>query len=248
MAAAVSEANRVADDLRSAIVSGELPDGARLPSLAELAARYGVSNDIARQAIHALRAERLVVTRHGAGTYVTRFPLIVRASPGRLAREQWGNGEAIQDHDTGPRPRTVGTVVNEVPAPGFVAQALGVDVGQLVLSRSRRFLVEHRPVQLATSYLPLDITRGTAVTYTNTGPGGIYARLAELGHAPARFTERVAARGPAPEERLSLEMSATGGMVFEIVRCAYTETDRCVEVNRMVLDAAAYELEYSFSA
>src|SRR6185295_5923197 len=99
-----------------------------------------------------------------------------------------------------------------------------------------------------TSYLPLDIVRGTAATYTDTGAGGLYARLADLGHAPARFTERVSARGPFPDERMALELPATGGMVFEIVRHAYDEAGRCVEVNRMVLDASAYELEYTFDA
>jgi GntR family transcriptional regulator len=244
----MSEASRVADALREAILSGEMPDGTRLPSLAELAQTYGVSPDVARQAVAALRRERLVVTRHGAGTFVSRFALIVRSSPGRLARDRWGAGADIQDADTGPRPRTVGTVVAEVPAPEFAATALDVEPGSPVLARSRRFLVEDRPVQLATSYLPLDIVRGTAATYTDTGPGGLYARLADLGHAPARFTERVTARGPYPDERTALEMPAGGGLVFEIVRHAFTETGRCVEVNRMVLDAAVYELEYTFDA
>jgi GntR family transcriptional regulator len=244
----VSEANRVADQLRAAILSGELADGSRLPSLSELAAAHGVSLDVARQAVAALRAERLAETRHGAGTFVRRFALITRSSPGRVSRQRWGTGEAIQDHDTGPRLRTVGVAVNEVPAPEFAAAALGVQPGEPVMARSRRFLVEHRPVQLSTSYLPVDVVRGTAAAYTDTGPGGMYARLAELGHAPVRFTERVSARAPYPDERTALEMAGTGGLVFEIVRFAYTESGRCIEVNRMILDATAYELSYEFGA
>lgn len=240
--AGTSEAARVADALRSAILAGDLPDGARLPSLAQLSATHGVTVDIARQAIAVLRAERLVVTRHGAGAYVSRFALIVRSSPARL------RGGSPQDNDTGPRPRTVDVVVAEEPAPDFVAERLGVEPGTLVLSRARRFLVETRPVQLSTSYLPLDLARGTAIAYTDTGPGGIYARLAELGHRPGHFTERVSARAPYPDERESLEMAAAGGFVFEVIRAAYEDSGRCVEVNRMVLDASVYELEYSFSA
>jgi len=37
-------------------------------------------------------------------------------------------------------------------------------------------------------------------------------------------------------------------LVIEITRCAYAQAGRCVEVNRMVLDATAYELEYNFEA
>jgi GntR family transcriptional regulator len=245
---ATGEARRVADALRTAILSGGLPDGSRLPSLAELSAEYGVTTDMARQAIAQLRAERLVVTRQGAGAYVSRFPLIIRSSPARLAVERWGSGEDIQDADTGARTRTVDVVVGEVPVPEFAGEALGVRPGRKVLSRSRRFVVDDRPVQLATSYLPLALVRGTAAAYTDTGPGGLYARLADLGHAPVRFVERVAARAARPDERAALDLSASGGLVFEVTRFAYDADGRCVEVNRMVLDAAVYELEFGFTA
>jgi GntR family transcriptional regulator len=248
MAGNTSEAGRVADALRAEIMSGALPDGAKLPSLSTLATTYGVTVDIARQAVGILRAERLVVTRHGTGAFVSRFPLIVRRSPERLARARWEAGEAIQDADTGPRPRTVDVVVTEVAAPQDVAEALDIPAGAMVLSRSRRFVVDGRPVQLSTSYLPLDLVRGTPITYTDTGPGGVYARLADLGHGPVRFVERIAARAPYPAEREALEMQVGGALVYEITRAAYDDTGRCVEVNRMILDAAAYELEYAFDA
>jgi len=243
-----SESRRVADALRAAILGGELADGARLPSLAALVREYGVTTDVARHAIAALRAERLVVTRHGAGAYVSRFTPITRRSPARLSRDGWGQGQAIQDHDTGPRPRTVDIVVSEIRAPEMIAVALGVRVGQKVLSRSRRFLVEDRPVQLSTSFLPLSLARGTPIVYTDTGPGGLYARLADIGHAPARFVEVVNARAPHPDEREALELPTTTGLVFEITRRAYDDADRCVEVNQMVLDTTAYTLEYRFPA
>jgi GntR family transcriptional regulator len=243
-----SAARRVADALRAAILAGELPDGARLPSLTELAAQHGVSADVARQAIARLRAERLVSTRQGAGAFVSRFALILRSSPGRLAGERWRSGRDIQDADTGPRPRTVDVTVTEAVPPDFAREALGTRAGRRVLARSRRFVVDGRPVQLSTSYMPLAIVRGTAAAYTDTGPGGLYARLGDLGHAPVRFTERVTARAPRPDEREALELPAAGALVFEVIRHAYDAADRCVEVNRMVLDAAVYELEYSFPA
>jgi GntR family transcriptional regulator len=125
---------------------------------------------------------------------------------------------------------------------------LEVAQGVWVLSRSRRFVVDDRPVQLATSFLPLDIVRGTAITYTDSGPGGIYARLAEPGYSPTNFTERITARAPYPDERARLELPAGSGLVFEIHRNAYAKEKRYVELNLMVLDAAAYELEYTFRA
>lgn len=238
---------RIAARLRVSILAGEVTG--RLPSLDALAARYGITRDVARRAVEILRGEGLLVTHQGRGTYVRVFERIVRRSPARLSREQWGAGRDIQDADTGIRPRTADVVVGEVPAPEFAAAALAVPVGQPVLARSRRFLVERRPVQLATSYLPLDVVRDTRIAYTDTGPGGIYARLAELGHGPTRFTERLTARAPRPDEVERLELgTAVGALVFEIVRHAVTGTGRCVEVNRMILDATAYELVYDFGA
>jgi len=238
---------RVASKLRTAILAGE--QTGRLPSLQGLADRYGTTIDVARRAVEVLRAEGLVVTRQGAGTYVRRFERIVRSSPDRLSQDRWAAGARIQDADTGTRPRSADVVVGEVPAPEYVASALGLAVGDPVLSRSRRFLVENRPVQLAQSFLPLAVVLDTRIMFTDTGPGGIYARLAELGHEPVRFTERITARAPRPEEVDRLELtSSVGALAVEITRYAYTEDGRCVEVNRMVLDATAYELEYHFTA
>jgi GntR family transcriptional regulator len=84
------------------------------------------------------------------------------------------------------------------PALEDVAEALGVEPGTQVLTRSRRFTMDDRPVQLAASYILLELAAGTAIEDGDAGPGGTYARLADAGHAPARFTEQVAARPPTP--------------------------------------------------
>jgi GntR family transcriptional regulator len=246
--AAPSESRRVADELRRAILAGELADGEHLPTLMTLAQRFAVSRDVARRAVEVLHAERLVVTHRGSGTYVSRAPLIIRSAPGSLARSVWGAGRDVEEHDTEPRPRVVDVVVEEILAPEDVAAVLDVRAGTWVFLRSRRFVVDDRPVQLATSYLPLDIVRGTPATYPDTGPGGLYARLAELGHPPVRFTERITARAPYPDERTRLDLPTTASLVFANSRTAYDARDRCLELSRMVLDAAAYELEYHFDA
>lgn len=238
---------RVVVELRTAILAGEI--GERLPSLAGLATRYGVTSDVARHAVDILRAEGLVVTRQGAGSYVRRFERIVRRSPDRLSRARWGCGSAVQDPDTGTRPRSVDVAIAKIPAPDDVAEALGLAPRRPVLVRCRRFLVEERPVQLAVSYLPLELVGGTRIAHPDAGPGGSYARLAELGHEPVRFTERLTARAPLPDEVGELGLaSSVGTLIIEIVRHAYTAEDRCVEVNRMTLDAAVYALEYHFTA
>ena len=56
--------------LTSEITSGKLPSGARLPTEQELIAATGVSRTVVREAVAALRAEGLVVTRQGVGAFV----------------------------------------------------------------------------------------------------------------------------------------------------------------------------------
>jgi GntR family transcriptional regulator, transcriptional repressor for pyruvate dehydrogenase complex len=64
-------ADQIVDDLRGQILSGALPDGARLPSEHELAVHYGVSGPTIREAIRVLTAMGLLSTRNGSRTTVT---------------------------------------------------------------------------------------------------------------------------------------------------------------------------------
>jgi GntR family transcriptional repressor for pyruvate dehydrogenase complex len=56
--------------LTADIVSGKLPPGSRLPTEQEMIAATGVSRTVVREAVAALRADRLVVTRQGVGAFV----------------------------------------------------------------------------------------------------------------------------------------------------------------------------------
>jgi GntR family transcriptional repressor for pyruvate dehydrogenase complex len=59
------------DKIRSLIISGELPPGARLPPEHELAGQLGSSRNTTREAVRALVTARVLDVRRGDGTYVT---------------------------------------------------------------------------------------------------------------------------------------------------------------------------------
>ncbi|HET8681152.1 MAG TPA: GntR family transcriptional regulator [Micromonosporaceae bacterium] len=239
---------RIAADLRGAIESGELGEGAKLPSHTALMTRYGVSRTTVGAALDVLRSEGLTEHRHGVGVFVRRFARIVRRSPERLSTAARESGRMIQDHDTGQRRRAVSVEVRREPAPEAVARALGVGAGADVVVRARRFDVDGRPVQVATSYLPVDLAGDTPIEDLDVGTGGIYARLAEIGAGPVEFEESVTARRPTADEVRDLGLPSVGVYVFEVVRHAYAGNGRCVEVNRMVMDGSVYELRYRFPA
>ncbi|WP_069112149.1 UTRA domain-containing protein [Jiangella alba] len=173
---------------------------------------------------------------------------IVRSGITRLSKDTWGSGRGIWDAESEQRTLTVDNVtVTEEEAGGPVAVALGLDDGGTVLVRRRRYLLDGRPVMVATSSFPAELARGTAIANEDTGPGGVYARLAELGHEPAHFTEDVRARMPRSDDADALDVDA-GAPLFVVVRVAFTAARRAVEVNEMTLDASAYVLRYEFDA
>jgi GntR family transcriptional regulator, transcriptional repressor for pyruvate dehydrogenase complex len=68
--AAETLVERVSDTLRQAVFSGHFPPGSKLPTEAQLTVAHGVSRTVVREAIAALRADRLVESRQGAGVFV----------------------------------------------------------------------------------------------------------------------------------------------------------------------------------
>lgn len=241
-------ARRLVDKIREDIQAGSLVEGSKLPSIAKLAEEHSIGRGATEHALSILRGEGWVTSRRGSGFFVARpFARIKRVSPDRLAQKAQAEGRMIQDHDTGDRRRDMTPIVAYVVPPPDVAEALGIEPNAEVLSRLRRYMVDGRFVQLSVSYLPKDLTVGTSIEHSDPGTGGIYGRLADKGLRPTRFEERLIGRAPRPAEVSNLELRSVGGMVLEITRLAWAG-DRCVEVNRMVLDAEAYEVIYKFPA
>jgi len=56
--------------LRDKIASGDLPAGAKLPTLIQLAAEYDLAEMTVRKALRVLAAEGVIVTRPGRGVFV----------------------------------------------------------------------------------------------------------------------------------------------------------------------------------
>ncbi|MFF9480789.1 GntR family transcriptional regulator [Streptomyces sp. NPDC014733] len=239
---------RIAEALKEAIKAGDYGPGERLPGENDLMATYQVARMTARQALGVLQNEGVAEARKGAGVFVRDYRPLRRRGVQRLAREQWGEGRSIWSTDVGERELVVDQVaVSEELAPAIVADVLGIAPREAVCVRSRRFVLDGKPVLLATSYLPAALVAGSPIVREDTGPGGIYARLAELGCKPLRFREEIRSRMPSRDEADRLRLGA-GTPVIVIVRTAFADGGRPVEVNEMILDSSAYVLEYDIEA
>ncbi|MER5741190.1 GntR family transcriptional regulator [Streptomyces sp. NPDC002262] len=239
---------RIADELRTAIQSGDFAPGARLPGENDLMSTYEVARMTARQALAVLRGEGLTEARKGAGVFVRSFRPLRRRGIPRLAGEGWAGGRSVWAAEVEDRALVVDQIaVSETAAGDRVAGALDLAPDAPVCVRSRRFVLDDKPVLLSVSYLSADLVRDTPITRPDTGPGGTYARLAELGHRPARFREEIRCRMPTADETTRLALPP-GTPVVLIGRTAFTEPGRPVELNEMTLDASSYILEYDFDA
>jgi DNA-binding FadR family transcriptional regulator len=83
---ALNRTQELAQKLSIEIRSGRIPPGSRLPTEQELSLATGVSRTVVREAVAALRADGLVITRQGLGAFVApdvqRRPF--RIDPGEL--------------------------------------------------------------------------------------------------------------------------------------------------------------------
>lgn len=238
---------RIAAELRAQIRDGVLQPGQKVPSEMELKERHGVSKMTARNALVSLRDQGVLESHHGKGFFVRSFEPIRRNATKRLSAELWGGGQSMWSVDVHDRPMIpLNEEPEEIPAPDVVARTMGLSAGVAVCKRARVYTVEGVPVMMAVSYLPMDIVAGSPIMQIDTGPGGIYARLADLGHKPERFREELRARMPTPEEVSDLGVGA-GTPVMHIVRTAADQDGRIVEINDMLLDASRFVMEYDFT-
>lgn len=235
---------QIADELRARIESGALSAKGKLPSERDLSEEFDAARNTVRDALQVLRSEDLIESRRGSGAHLRTFQRINRDAAERLAKEHWGAGRSIWDRDMEGRDHQEGVEIERVDPPERVAGVLGLR-GQQVWRRSRLHRSGHRTVQQSTSWYPADLADGTAITDANTGPGGVYARLDEIGHGPARYREEIMVRLPFSEEVGALGITQSMPVIL-IVRTAYDSDDRPVEVNEMVLDADSFRLIYKF--
>jgi GntR family transcriptional regulator len=224
---------QVADRLRPSIESGEWPAGYKLPSESQLMEQFGVSRVTVRLAVGALRAEGLILTRQGRGSFVrdrqatkrissTRYQQDARYAAGRVAEP--ATGFATPDECSRYR---LERSFREERASQQVADLLGLQAGEPVLERRYVYYVDERPEQISTSYLPMELVRDTPVADPDNEPwpGGTIAQLASLGQPVSRVIESVRARMPSPDEGQTLRVSA-GVPVLVVTRRMLTGASR----------------------
>ena len=241
---------RIADELRDQIRAGRYPAGAKLPTMANLSAAYGVSEIVVRQAISILRGEGLVETRRGGGTVVRVLPPVRRVAMDRyrLETEPLNTPATSFTHDQriSWEEYSLAKVYGQVNADPELASLFELTPGTRLLRRRFVFYARGEPQQLSINYLPWDLVAGTPVANPDREPwpGGTPAQLAFLGRPATRVEEAVRSRMPTPRETETLRIAAgvpvlaitrrmlSDGQVLEVCR------DIVIPADRIILDYA----------
>jgi GntR family transcriptional regulator len=248
---------RIWAELRDRMLSGApgYAPGDMLDAEAALADAYGVNVTTIRRATAMLRADGLITPTRGGNYRINPLPVLTRDAAARFRRREVRGARGAFEAELNDAGLTYAHDPSEVhfaAVPDDVADLLGVPHGTEVLTRSRKMSAmkpgdeESYPVQLAVSWVPADLAGG-AVSEIDSGVGGTYSRLAERGHAPARFTETVTVRRSTEPERDFLRTDEEQ-RVYDIRRVAYDSSKRVVEVTDTVTPVRQYRLLFTWDA
>ncbi|WP_331759360.1 UTRA domain-containing protein [Streptomyces sp. NBC_01579] len=142
---------------------------------------------------------------------------------------------------SGRSPRAEVTV-SRGAAPVDVAELLGVD-GDVVV-RAREMFDGDRVIQIATTYVPVDVAEAAGIEQVDTGVGGIISRMKEAGYDQGDTAlEDIELRTASSEESARLGLP-DGAEVVTINHIGATADGRVVEVTQHVL-GKGWKLRYA---
>jgi len=197
----------IAEELRREIVSGAQAPGAKLPSEGELAERFGVHRNTVRQAVAALAAEDLVVSRRGSGNFIAERTVLVHRIGARTR---------LSD-SLGRRGRASGRLLEsavEPDPPAEITERLVLG-GRAGLRLETVHAVDGHPITRATHWFAADRVPGLAERFSATG--SITAALRAVGIDDyVRAATTVGARHATAAEAADLELPA--GSVMLVTR------------------------------
>ncbi|MEU3066670.1 GntR family transcriptional regulator [Streptomyces sp. NPDC006906] len=239
---------RIAADLRDDIMSGNVAPGDSLPSTARLKERFGAANATVQKALQLLKSEHLVVGRAGASVTVrehrqrTMRPAAYMAPSASGEPYRWLTEAA----NSGTRARSTLLDVAEAEPPADVTDALGLPPGGTAIHRRQLLSIDDEPAELVSSYYPLGIADGTAITERRRIPGGTPTLLASLGYPPRLSVDRLSARVATQEQYRLLRLP--GDLpVLRTLRVVFSDDDRPIEATVMVKAGHLYEVQYEFT-
>jgi len=226
--------------LTRSLQNGEWKPGELIPSEAELAVRFGVSQGTVRKAIDELAAENLLLRRQGRGTFVSthheeqvkfRFlRLVPDGEPGQTLRMQRQFLEC-----------------RRVRAAADVARQLAIKPGDMVLEIRRILHLNGEPLVYEDIYLQGAPFRGLTAERLERYEGPLYALFeSEFGTRMVRAEEKIRAINASEQEALLLKVPV-GQALLSVERLSFSYGDQPVELRRGLYSTAHHHYRNALS-
>ncbi|MBX3647607.1 MAG: GntR family transcriptional regulator [Rhodocyclaceae bacterium] len=222
---------QIKDLIMQGLASGEWRPGEAIPSEAELAIRFNVSQGTVRKAIDEMAAENLVVRKQGKGTYVAShndpraFFRFLRVVPNE-------GGVSV--------PQSVPLECWRAKAGQEAARILDIAPGAPITIVRRVLKFNGKPVVVDEIYLPGDIFQGLSLEVLQEYQASLYSLFeTRFGVRMIRAEERIRAIAA---DRSSAELLAVeeGSPLLSVERVTYTYGDKPVEWRRGLYSTAEH--------
>lgn len=222
---------QIKDLIMQGLASGEWRPGEAIPSEAELAIRFNVSQGTVRKAIDEMAAENLVVRKQGKGTYVAShndpraFFRFLRVVPNE-------GGVSV--------PQSVPLECWRAKAGQEAARILDIAPGAPITIVRRVLKFNGKPVVVDEIYLPGDIFQGLSLEVLQEYQASLYSLFeTRFGVRMIRAEERIRAIAA---DRTSAELLAVeeGSPLLSVERVTYTYGDKPVEWRRGLYSTAEH--------
>jgi len=118
-----------------------------------------VSDIVARKAVELMQSQGLVRVVRRRGAFVADRPNLVRVSPER----QLETAETTFSHESD-REVQIDREVEQVPATDELAEAFGINAGDLVTHVVTRVAEDRKPVSISDTYQPIDVADASTAT------------------------------------------------------------------------------------
>ena len=182
---------QIARALEAEIAGGSAAPGSRLPTEAQLSARFAVNRHTVRRALEEMSRNGLVRVEQGRGSFVAEDVLDYAVG----ARTRFS--EIVRRHNKEPSGEMI--ELRETLADAAVAAGLEVRAGTRVVRLERLGLADGRPVALGAHHFPAARFPGLLAALRDAAT--ISAALAAVGVTEyRRLVTRVSARMPTPQE------------------------------------------------
>lgn len=214
---------QIKDLMVSRLQAGEWLPGDSIPSEADLAGSFGVSQGTVRKAIDEMAAENLLVRRQGKGTFVASH-----ADPRsyfRFLRLVHDNGEVLT-------PKSTPLECWRAKAGADVARSLGLEPGAPIIIVRRMLRFAEKPTVIDEIYLPGELFGDLSLEILNGFDRSLYSLFEErYGVRMIRAEERIRA---VAADRMSAELLGVPDStpLLSVERIAYTYGNRPVEWRR----------------